>query len=69
MDYKLLTWDWKESVDIDELARVVYEMSNGSVHIRSVETDSDFFAVIVSKEKVNDALANMILVESYEDDD
>ena len=46
-DVDLLTWDWKESVPIDELQEVI---GKGYLNMYAVDdTSGDFYAMVVSK--------------------
>lgn len=47
-EIELMTWDWKEYVDIEKLARLVEKVSEGRVHIYEVDTQSDMFAIYIS---------------------
>lgn len=50
-EIKIMTWDWKESVDIKDLDEYVYAMSHrGPVRITDIQTDSDFFAIAIYNE-------------------
>ncbi len=48
MTYRILSWDWREQPDLDELAKALREVSGGSVHLHQVETGSDQYAIILS---------------------
>lgn len=46
---EVLSWDWREQPDMEELGRIVWEKSGGRVAITSVEdTGSDQYAVVIS---------------------
>lgn len=51
---ELMTWDWKEYLDLEQLARVVDKVSGGTVHVHEVDTQSDQFAVFISNVKLTD---------------
>ena len=44
----VLSWDWREQPDFDDLARVLLALSGGAIHLQQVDTGSDQFAVVVS---------------------
>ena len=50
----VLTWDWREQPDPDELARAVRDVSGGTVHIRQVDTGSDQYAIVVAAADLDD---------------
>lgn len=50
-EIKIMTWDWKESVDIEDLDKYVYDLSQrGPVRITNINTDSDFYAIAIYNE-------------------
>lgn len=58
----VLTWDWKEEPDFDELARIVLDVSGGTCHIHFVDTESDQIALAIANTAVSDDEAR----EAYE---
>lgn len=44
----VLTWDWREQVDLDRLAEIVREMSGGTVHIHRIFTYFDEYAIVIA---------------------
>lgn len=65
----VLSWDWKEQPDLDELAEIVREMSGGTVHIRQVETHSDEYAIVIAPNELDAAVAYGIYERRWEDED
>jgi len=57
----ILSWDWREQPDLDELAKAVLEMSGGTVHIHAVETHSDQYAIVLADTELDDA----VVAETY----
>lgn len=45
---EVLSWDWREQPDLERLARMVNDLSGGTVHIAEVDTDSDEYAIVLS---------------------
>ena len=45
---RVVSWDWREQPDIDELAAAVRELSDGLVHVTQVETCSDEYAIVLA---------------------
>lgn len=54
---RIVSWDYKESPDQDDLAQAVQYVSNGAIHCRSIDTDSDSYAVMFSTEPLSAAEA------------
>lgn len=46
---RVITWDWREQPDLDELATAIRELSDDRIHLTVVDTDSDQYAVVVSR--------------------
>jgi hypothetical protein len=44
----IISWDWCEQPDLAVLARAVYAVSGGLVHITQVDTGDDQYAIVVS---------------------
>lgn len=65
----VLSWDWKEQPDLDELAAAVREMSGGTVHIHQVETHSDEYAIVIGPTELKPAEAYRIYERRWEDED
>lgn len=51
---RVISWDWREQVDIESLAKAVHDLSGGTVFIQQVETCSDQYAVVVANEVLDD---------------
>lgn len=57
---EVLTWGWREQPDLDRLARIITDLSGGTVHLVQVETGSDEYAIVLSdraltKDEVDEA--------------
>lgn len=48
MKARILSWDWREQPDLDELARVLLDVSGGVVRLYQVDTGCDEYAVVVA---------------------
>jgi hypothetical protein len=64
---RIVTWDWKEQVDFDELRRVIAELSGGQVHMAEVDTDSDQFAWVLADGPITSEQANEIYRRRWEE--
>ena len=68
-DVRVMTWDWKEQIDLDQLARHITEMTRRSdgkscLYASACETGSDEFAFVLSTAPIDAAGA----FEAYEED-
>lgn len=45
---RVLWWDWREQPDLGALAKILTEVSGGTVHLHEVDTCSDEYAVVIS---------------------
>lgn len=45
---EVLSWDWKEQPDLDRLARIIADLSGGTVRLTQVYTGSDEYAIVLS---------------------
>lgn len=54
---RVMTWDWKERIDTDELAAIIYDLSGGKLHVSSPDTDSDEYALVVSTVPLDETAA------------
>jgi hypothetical protein len=52
-DPRILTWDWRGQPNLAELARVLTDVSNGTVHLTEVDTGDDQYAIVLSPQPVN----------------
>lgn len=52
----IISWDWKDQLDIDDLDRYVYDISatGRPVRIKMVDTGSDQFAITISDVELDD---------------
>ena len=48
----VVTWDWKEQPDLDELDRAVWMASGGFARVHPIDTGSDEFAIVVADHRV-----------------
>jgi hypothetical protein len=55
---RLLTWDWREQIDFERLAKVLTELTDGNVHLREAVTHDDQFAIVLSTEPITQAEAD-----------
>lgn len=53
VQYEMVSWDWKEEANIEEISEAVQRISGGRVFITHGETGSDQVAVIVSSVPLN----------------
>jgi Tfp pilus assembly PilM family ATPase len=44
----VMSWDWKEDIDFDQLDRLVANLSNCRVRVFAVDTESDQIAIVVA---------------------
>lgn len=69
---EVVTWDWKESVDIKELAHAVRKVSGHAIYIHEVEeTGGDMFAVVVADKDLSPGRVQAIFLkcwDTHEDD-
>lgn len=45
---RVMTWDWREQPDIGDLAEIIFDLSEGRLHVFAPDTGSDEFALVVS---------------------
>lgn len=45
---RVMTWDWREQPDVKRLAAIVYDLSEGKLHVSSPDTGCDEYALVVS---------------------
>lgn len=51
---RVMSWDWKEQPDLEQLAKAVYEISGRTVFIREIDTGGDFYMLVISDYVVSD---------------
>lgn len=56
---------WEEDLDVNELSKIVSEVSGGKVHIHYVDTGSDQNAIVVWPSKLTAEQAQQIFEEHY----
>jgi hypothetical protein len=52
---EVLTWDWRQQPDLARLARILLEVSGGTVHLAEVDTGSDEYAIVLSGRFLSEA--------------
>lgn len=57
-EIRVLTWDWKEQPDLDDLARIVHDVSQCHVHLYQVDTGSDQYALVVARNPIGSQAAH-----------
>lgn len=45
---RVMTWDWREQPDIDDLGGIIDVLSGGALHVMEPDTDSDEHALVIS---------------------
>lgn len=50
---RVITWDYRQQPDLDVLATAVRELSDDRVHITTVDTNSDQYAIVVSRGRLS----------------
>lgn len=69
MTNRILSWDWKEQFNIDDLIQVVNELSGGKLHVKNIEdTGGDEYAIIVSTEPLSDEKAQEIFESRWDEE-
>jgi hypothetical protein len=48
----VLSWDWKEQIDLDDLDDAVRAASAGVARVHQIDTQSDQFAIVVADHRV-----------------
>ncbi len=44
----MLSWDWRGQPDLDHLARILLDVSAGTVHLHQVQTGTDDYAIVLA---------------------
>lgn len=44
----IVSWDWREQIDVDELFMALAAVSDGKLYAQDIDTGSDQFAVAIS---------------------
>lgn len=52
---KILSWDWKADVSLDELAKALADLTDGKIRLYEVDTDSDQVGIALSDQPLDDA--------------
>jgi hypothetical protein len=67
-EIKVITWDWRERPDPDELDELVSQVSNGACRVRMVpDTQSDQYAMTIAPRGLSDDEAQAAW-KQYNDD-
>lgn len=64
-EHEVLMWDWRESVDVDELAQAVGRLSRGMLRIHTVETGTDANGIVITN---NSAMTPERAQQLFEED-
>jgi len=67
--YKYMTWDWKEYLDLDELSKVLHQLSEGGINLYQVETGSDQYAIVISRGELNEEQVAQINYDYWHKDE
>jgi hypothetical protein len=62
MSARVLSWDWRGQIDLDDLAAAVRDL--GGLHLIEVETGDDQYAIVLSTEPVSRSAANRMYAEA-----
>lgn len=65
----VMTWDWKEETDLNQLGQMVRAVSGDRAYIYDIITDSDQRACVVSPRKLTDAEAIAIYQERFAEEE
>lgn len=57
MSHRVLSWDWRAQINLDDLADAIRELSGGKVRMRVVDTGSDQYAIVLADRQVGAAEA------------
>jgi hypothetical protein len=66
---ELLTWDWRGQPDFDYLARLLRDVSGGTVHMAQADTGSDEYALVFSNEPITADQATAFYSTRWEGDE
>lgn len=64
----VLSWDWCGQPDLADLARILHDVSGGTVHLREINTGSDEYAVVIAATDLDEATAQAVYERRYESD-
>lgn len=51
----VLTWDWKGSLDVNALASVLHDLTDGRIVIQEVDTGSDQYGIVIAGHPIGGA--------------
>lgn len=63
MSHRVMSWDYREQIDLDELTAYVGELFGDRVHLTQVDTGSDQYVVVISNEPVTAEQAYRLWME------
>jgi len=65
----ILSWDWRGQPDLDELDRIVYNISclGSPVRIQKIETGSDQYAIAISNRELPEQMLRQAWLERGEE--
>lgn len=56
----VMSWDYREQPDLDDLARTVRDMTGGALNIREANTRSDQYAIVLSTAPLDETAADAV---------
>jgi hypothetical protein len=65
----ILSWDTNQSPDIEDLAKLIHTLSDGKLHLREIDTKSDFYAVVISDAELDEATTDRLFGQWWCSDD
>ncbi len=65
MLHRVMSWDWKEHIDLDQLGCIIHDLSGGDINLYEVDTDSDQEAIVISRGEMTPEQ----VVEAYRGED
>jgi hypothetical protein len=69
MRVERLSWDWKDTVNLQKLAEVIRQVTGSPVFIAEAETEGDYFEIFVSDYHIPQDKANALSRELSEESD
>lgn len=62
---EVISWDWREQIDLGKLGEVIRTLSGGTLDLREVNTDGDFYAVVISDQPIPAEQAQALFEAEY----
>jgi hypothetical protein len=62
---EVISWDWKEQIDLDKLGNAIRTLSGGTLDLREANTDGDFYAVVISSQPIAPEQAQALFEAEY----